>query len=40
MIAVLNRVVEYVEQNLDDEIDILALATNLGTTGYHLRRMF
>lgn len=40
MIAVLNRVVEYVEQNLDDEIDILSLATSLGTTEYHLRRMF
>jgi AraC family transcriptional regulator len=40
MIAVLNRVVEHVEQYLDDEIDILALATNLGTTEYHLRRMF
>jgi AraC family transcriptional regulator len=40
MIAVLNRVVEYVEQNLDDEIDILALASSLGTTEYHLRRMF
>jgi AraC family transcriptional regulator len=40
MIAVLNRVVEYVEQNLDDEIDILALAISLGTTEYHLRRMF
>jgi AraC family transcriptional regulator len=40
MIAVLNRVVEYVEQYLDDEIDILALAASLGTTEYHLRRMF
>ena len=40
MIAVLNRVVEYVEQNLDNEIDILAVASSLGTTEYHLRRMF
>jgi AraC family transcriptional regulator len=40
MIGVLNRVVEYIEQNLDDEIDIATLAPGLGTTEYHLRRMF
>lgn len=40
MIAELNRVVEYVEDNLDGEIDIPTLATRLGTTEYHLRRMF
>ncbi|WES65843.1 AraC family transcriptional regulator [Microbacter sp. GSS18] len=40
MIAILNQVVEYVEQNLDGEIDIDALASSLGTTEYHVRRMF
>ena len=40
MIAVLNRVVEHIEESLDDEIDIAALAASLGTTEYHLRRMF
>lgn len=40
MIAVLNRVVEYIEQNLDDAMDVASLATRLGTTEYHLRRMF
>ncbi len=40
MIDVLNRVVEYVEDNLDGEIDIPALASSVGTTEYHLRRMF
>lgn len=40
MIAILNQVVEYVEQNLDADIDIDALATSLGTTDYHVRRMF
>ncbi len=38
--AALNQVIEYIEQHLDDEIDIAALATRLGTTEYHLRRMF
>lgn len=40
MIANLNRVVEHVEAHLDDDIDIAALARDLGTTEYHLRRMF
>ena len=40
MIAALNRVVEYIEAHLADEIDIAGLATSLGTTEYHLRRMF
>ncbi|MDO8384165.1 MAG: AraC family transcriptional regulator [Microbacterium sp.] len=40
MIAVLNRVVEYIEHHLDDEMDVASLATRLGTTEYHLRRMF
>ena len=40
MIAALNRVVEYIDAHLTDEIDIAGLATSLGTTEYHLRRMF
>ncbi|KRB38162.1 AraC family transcriptional regulator [Microbacterium sp. Root180] len=40
MIADLNRLVEVVEEDLDDEIDIAAIARTLGTTEYHLRRMF
>ncbi len=40
MIAALNRLVEVIETNLTDEIDIAALASDLGTTEYHLRRMF
>lgn len=40
MIAILNRVVDHVEDNLDDDIDIAALAGSLGTTEYHVRRMF
>lgn len=40
MIAILNRVVEYVELNLNADIDIDALASSLGTTEYHVRRMF
>jgi AraC family transcriptional regulator len=40
VIAVLNRLVEYVEDHLTEEIDITGLASSLGTTEYHLRRMF
>lgn len=40
MIAILNRIVEDVEDNLTDDIDIADLARSLGTTEYHLRRMF
>ncbi|QKJ18068.1 AraC family transcriptional regulator [Microbacterium hominis] len=40
MIAILNRVVEHVEQNLTDDVDIDGLAKSLGTTEYHVRRMF
>lgn len=40
MIAELNRLVEVVEAHLDDDIDVATLATTLGTTEYHLRRMF
>lgn len=40
MIAILNRVVEYVEENLTEDIDVDGLARSLGTTEYHVRRMF
>ena len=40
MIAVLNRVVGFVEEHLTEEIDVAGLAGSLGTTEYHLRRMF
>ena len=40
MIAILNQVVEHVDANLDDDIDIAALAARHGTTEYHVRRMF
>jgi AraC family transcriptional regulator len=40
MIAELNRLVERVEDHLTDDLDVAALSTGLGTTEYHLRRMF
>ncbi|MFG6444573.1 GyrI-like domain-containing protein [Microbacterium sp. P07] len=40
MIAHLNRLVELVEDDLAADIDLVALASKLGTTEYHLRRMF
>ena len=40
MIAQLNRLVDFVEDHLTEEIDVAGLATRLGTTEYHLRRMF
>jgi len=40
VIGTLNELVEVVEQHLADGIDIPALARRLGTTEYHLRRMF
>lgn len=40
MIEILNRLVDQIETHLDTELDIEALAENLGTTGYHARRMF
>lgn len=40
MITALNRLVDLVEQHLTEEIDVTALARTLGTTEYHLRRMF
>ncbi|WP_110182169.1 AraC family transcriptional regulator [Nocardioides solisilvae] len=40
MIAALNQVVAAVEEHLDAELDVPALARRLGTTEYHLRRIF
>ncbi|MGY4856366.1 AraC family transcriptional regulator [Cryobacterium sp. AP23] len=40
MIAELNRLVELVEDRLKEDLDVTALASELGTTEYHLRRMF
>lgn len=40
MIAWLNRLVDLVEVNLTEELDVVRLAASLGTTEYHLRRMF
>ena len=40
MIAALNRLVEHIEDHLVEEIDVPGLAASLGTTEYHLRRMF
>lgn len=40
MIAELNRLMELVEEHLTDEIDVARSAAELGTTEYHVRRMF
>ncbi|WDZ85761.1 AraC family transcriptional regulator [Micromonospora cathayae] len=40
MISALNRLVEFVEEQLTDEVDVARVARMLGTTEYHLRRMF
>ncbi|MFG2921889.1 GyrI-like domain-containing protein [Streptomyces sp. NPDC048305] len=40
MISALNQLVDHVEQHLDEDLDISRLAGALGTTEYHLRRMF
>ncbi|MCC8249383.1 AraC family transcriptional regulator [Saccharothrix luteola] len=40
MISALNRLVDLVEEHLGEELDVDAVARALGTTGYHLRRMF
>jgi AraC family transcriptional regulator len=40
VIASLNRLVDLIEENLVEAVDIARLATSLGTTEYHLRRMF
>ncbi len=40
MIAVLNQLVDLVEEHLTEELDVGGLAVRLGTTEYHVRRMF
>lgn len=40
MIAELNRLVDVIEAHLSEDVDIDALAVGVGTTEYHLRRMF
>jgi AraC family transcriptional regulator len=40
VIAVLNRLVELVDESLGDEFDVARLAGSAGTTEYHVRRMF
>ncbi|AEE44544.1 AraC family transcriptional regulator [Cellulomonas fimi] len=40
MIAWLNRLVDLVEDHLTDDLDVDRLASTLGTTEHHLRRMF
>ncbi|GAA1826134.1 AraC family transcriptional regulator [Agromyces salentinus] len=40
MIAELNRLVDVIEEHLTEELDVAGLASRLGTTEYHLRRMF
>ena len=40
VIAILNRVVQHVDEYLTEDIDIAGLAHDLGTTEYHVRRMF
>ncbi|MFF3213671.1 GyrI-like domain-containing protein [Streptomyces sp. NPDC002886] len=40
MISALNQLVALVEEHLAEELDVHGLAAELGTTEYHLRRMF
>jgi len=40
MIAVLNRVMDLIEEHLAEEIDLAGLTSDLGMTEYHVRRMF
>ncbi|MFJ9592622.1 GyrI-like domain-containing protein [Streptomyces virginiae] len=40
MISALNQLVDLVEEHLAEDPDVHALAGSLGTTEYHLRRMF
>lgn len=40
MITWLNRLVDVVEEDVTDDLDVARLAAALGTTEYHLRRMF
>nr|WP_221377638.1 AraC family transcriptional regulator [Actinoplanes polyasparticus] len=40
MIAVLNRLVDLVEQHVGEDVDVAAVARSAGSSEYHLRRMF
>src|SRR5688500_81953 len=40
VIAVLNGIIDRIESHLTSEIDIAELSAGLGTTEYHVRRMF
>lgn len=40
MIGMLNQLSDWVEEHLDTELDVAAIARRLGTSEYHLRRMF
>ncbi|WBB80437.1 AraC family transcriptional regulator [Micromonospora sp. WMMD882] len=40
MISALNRLVDHVEEHLTEDVDVHVVARTLGTTEYHLRRMF
>ncbi|KQZ86156.1 AraC family transcriptional regulator [Microbacterium sp. Root166] len=40
MIAALNRLIDLVEMDLAEDLDVPAVAAQLGTTEFHLRRMF
>lgn len=40
VIATLNRLVELVDEDLAADVDLASLAAHVGTTEYHLRRMF
>ena len=40
MIAELNRLIDAIEQDLAEDLDVAEFVARLGTTEYHLRRMF
>jgi AraC family transcriptional regulator len=40
VISTLNHLVQHIEAHLGDSIDVASLASSLGTTEYHARRMF
>jgi len=40
MIAILNRIIELVETDLSGDVDLVGVSASLGTTEYHVRRMF
>jgi AraC family transcriptional regulator len=40
VIAALNRLVELVDAHVDEDVDVAAVAREVGTTEHHLRRMF